>query len=75
MLNTGEVSDPWEKVHAIDLSSSTSDEEIQELQAQHGTDLTKFQTHVLAGTVPETWEFDQSYWELNILFYSYDAGL
>lgn len=49
-----EVLDIWEQqVQAIDMASKTTDNEIEELQAQPGMDLAKIRAYVVAGTVPE----------------------
>lgn len=42
-----------------DMSTTTTDKEIEELHAQLGMDLTKIQGHVTAGTLPREWEVEQ----------------
>lgn len=55
-----EVTDIWEQVQAVNLSSLTTEKEIEEIQSQPGSDLVRIRSHVLADTIPEECELEQS---------------
>lgn len=67
-IDPEETTGTWEQqVHTIDLSSESTDKEIEKLQTQPGTDLAQIQAHVYAGTVPEEYELEQGSWKFKSL--------